>query len=130
MNYHVADFILRIKNASLANRKEVTMPYSNINKSIAKVLKKEGFLADTKEEEVDGKRVLRVQVRYERRKPVVTGVKVVSKPSLRVYVGAKEIGKYHVRDAMTSVFSTSTGILTGKEALKKGVGGELLFRIW
>lgn len=129
MNYHVADFIIRIKNASLANRKEITMPYANVLLAIGKVLVKEGFLSDIKEEKVDEKRVLVANVRYVRRKPVVHDVHVISKPSLRVYKPSTEVGKNKDR-AVTTIYSTSSGIMTGKDAIKKGVGGELLFSIW
>lgn len=129
MNYVVADFLIRIKNASAARRKEVVMPYSNINKAIAKVLIKEGFLADVKEVEADGHKVLKVGIRYARRKPVVTEVEIISKPSLRRYSGKRAISLEERRDALMTVLSTSQGIMTGKEAMKKGIGGELLFKI-
>lgn len=129
MNYHVADFILRIKNAYLARRSSVVMPYSNINKAIGKLLVKEGFLADVKEDTADNKRVILVQLRYVRRRPALTQVKIVSKPSLRVYVDSREVVTKH-RDAVLSVVSTPQGIMSGKEAAKKKVGGELLFSIW
>ena len=127
--YFVADLLIRIKNASLANRKEVHMPYSNLGKAIAKVLVKEGFLTGVKEE-IDGTRKeLLLALRFEKRKPVVSGVEIISKPSLRVYMPTKDILRDQGR-AMTSILSTSQGVLTGKDATKKGVGGELLFKIW
>jgi small subunit ribosomal protein S8 len=129
MNYVVGNFIIQLKNASLAHKKDVVTIYSNINKAIANVLKKEGFLDEVKEETVDGKRVLSVHLRYQRRKPTITDVALVSKPSLRTYVGADEIMKKQGRAAI-AILSTNVGILTGKEAIKKGVGGELLFKIW
>jgi small subunit ribosomal protein S8 len=130
MNYLVADFILRIKNASLARRKQVVMPYSNINKAIGKTLVKEGFLAEIKESETDGKKTLVATLRFENRRPVVSDVLIISKPSLRVYVGAKDVREAAGKDAMTSILSTNAGVMTGKDAAKKGVGGELLFRVW
>ena len=130
MNYHVADFILRIKNASLARRKQVVMPYSNINKAVGKTLVKEGFLAELKEDEVEGKKVLLATLRYENRRPVVSDVIIISKPSLRVYLSAREIKRTAGVDAMTSIVSTNAGVMTGKDAAKKGVGGEVLFRVW
>ena len=129
MNYHVADFLIRIKNASAARRKEVVMPYSNINKAIAKVLIKEGYLADVKEGEVDGKRNLTVGIRYAKRKPVVTAVEIISKPSLRRYIDNEAIRFEERKNALITVLSTSQGIMTGKDAMKKGIGGELLFKI-
>lgn len=129
MNYVVGDFVIQLKNASMARKTEVNAPYSNINKAIAQVLKKEGFLDSVKEETVEGKKVLTVHLRYSRRKPVITDLKLISKPSLRTYVGADEISKKQGR-AETAIISTNTGVLTGREAMKKGVGGELLFKIW
>lgn len=129
MNYHVADFVIRIKNASAAHRHEVVMPFSKISKSIAKVLVKEGLLADVKEEERDGKKVLVSGIRYERRKPVVSEVEIISKPSLRSYTDKNALQLEQRKNAMTLIVSTSQGIMTGRNALKKGVGGELLFKI-
>lgn len=127
--YTIGDFVIRIKNASLANRKEVRLPFAKSVKNIAKVLVKEGYLAGVTEDEVDGKKQLVVTLRSHRRHPAVTDVLIISKPSLRVYIPSHEIlsnqGKYQV-----SILSTSSGIMTGKEASKKGVGGELLFKIW
>ena len=129
MNYQIADFIIRVKNAAMANRKEVKMPYANVLLAIGKVLVKEGFLSDIKEDKDDNKRILIATVRYVRRKPVVHNVTVISKPSLRVYKPNTEVGKNKDR-AVTTIYSTSSGVMTGKEAVKKGVGGELLFAIW
>lgn len=130
MNYQVADFVIRIKNAYAARRREVVMPYSNMSLAIGKTLVKNKFLSEIKKEEIDGKKQLRAVLRYMSRKPVVTEVDIISKPSLRVYVSAKENSMRSGRDAMTAVLSTSEGVMTGREAAKKNVGGELLFRVW
>lgn len=127
--YHVADFVIRVKNASDAHRKEVVMPYSKITKAIAKLLVKEGFLADVRETEVDGKKMIACGVRYVRRKPVVSDVEIVSKPSLRQHLNHKELQAEQRKKSLVLVVSTSQGIMTAKDALKKGVGGELLFKI-
>jgi len=128
-SYTIGDFIIRVKNASLANRKQIHLPYAKAVKEIAKVLVKEGFLSGVKEEEVEGKKQLAVELRYQRRHPAVSDVRIISKPSLRVYIPAKDILSDQGR-AMVSILSTSNGIMTGKEAVKKGIGGELLFKIW
>jgi small subunit ribosomal protein S8 len=127
--YHVADFIIRIKNASAARRKEVVMPYSKISKSIAKLLVKEGFLADVKEAELEGKKVIQVGIRYVRRKPVVSTVTIISKPSLRAYFDIAGLKGQNRKDSTTLIISTSKGIMTAKQALKENIGGELLFKI-
>jgi small subunit ribosomal protein S8 len=130
MNYQTGDFIIRIKNAYSARRREVITPFSNVTLAIGKTLVKNGFLSEVKKEENDGRKQIRVVLRYVRRKPVVTKVDIISKPSLRVYVSSLENSTKSSRDAMTSVLSTSQGIMTGKEARKKGIGGELLFKVW
>lgn len=129
MNYVIGDFVIQLKNASLARKKAVVAPYANLSKAVAQVLKKEGFLEDVKEETVDGHRMLSVALRYQKRKPAITDVDLVSKPSLRTYVNASEIASKQGR-ATIAIISTNVGVLTGKEAIKKGVGGELLFKIW
>jgi small subunit ribosomal protein S8 len=96
---------------------------------IAAVLKKEGFVDSITEETVDGRRMLSVALRYQRRKPAITNIDLISKPSLRTYIAAHEIGSKQGR-ASTAILSTNVGILTGNDAIKKGVGGELLFKIW
>ena len=129
MNYTIGDFIIQLKNAALARKKELYMPFSKLKKAVGKVLIKEGFLEEIKEEEIEGKKILYVKLRYQRRKPALTNVKIVSKPSLRIYVGSGEINKHQGR-AMTAILSTNNGILTGKQAIKKKIGGELLFKVW
>ncbi len=123
------DFVIQLKNGALARKKEIVTQYSNLDKAIAKVLIKEGFLDTVTEDTVDGKRQLTVTLRYQRRKPAINDVTLVSKPSLRVYLGSDEIAKRQGR-ASIAILSTNAGVLTGKEAIKKGVGGELLFKIW
>lgn len=130
MNYKVSDLLIRIKNASLAKRRTVVVPYSKIVKEISSVLLKRNFLQEVKEEIQDRKKVLVLRIRYEKRRPVFTDVSIVSKPSLRVYTKAKSISKRKQKGQVIAILSTSQGILTGEEAQKKGVGGELLFEIW
>lgn len=127
--YHTGDFITRIKNAYRARRKQVLMPFSKSSKAIAQVLVKEGFLAKVEVTEEDNRKTLVAHLRYENRRPVFHEVKLISKPSLRVYVNKDDMAADKDR-TMTAVVSTSSGVMTGKEAMKKGVGGELLFKIW
>lgn len=129
MNYKIGDLVIRLKNAALARKKEVELPFSNVNKAITQVLAKEGFLDGSKEGATEGKKTIIATLRYVRRKPVITDVNIISKPSLRVYVSKDEIMKNQGR-SQTAVISTNSGVMTGKEAQKKGLGGELLFRIW
>ena len=130
MNHLVSDFIIRIKNSAKANRKEVILPYSKINREIGKVLVKEGFLESIKEEAVENKKQLKAVIKYEKRIPVLTDVVVISKPSLRVYEPVKKILEIKKRGKRTVIVSTSKGVMTAENAQKNGVGGEVLFAIW
>ena len=130
MNHAPSDFIIRIKNASLAKRKKLEIPYSNINKEIGKVLKKEGFLEEIKETKDGNKKFLEVIIKYEKRNAVLNDVSIVSKPSLRVYKTSKSIKDVERKGKHKVILSTSQGIMSGQDAQKKGIGGELLFEIW
>lgn len=126
--YHVSDFVIRLKNASLANRKTFSSPYTKITKEIGNILVKNNFLESVKEEERNGKRMLVSKIAYDQRKTVFTDALVISKPSLRVY--AKIATLPTSRRMGISILSTNKGVLTSSEAKKLGVGGEFLFRIW
>lgn len=130
MNHSVSDLLIRIKNASLARRHEVDLPYSNINMEIGKVLKKEGYLEEIKETKDGNKKGLHAVIAYEKRRPVLSNVIVISKPSLRVYKTAKTIYEIEIKGRHKVVISTSQGVMTGQDAKKKGIGGEILFEIW
>ncbi len=130
VNYTVSDFVTRIKNAAKARRKEIVSPYTRLSREIAEVLLKEGFLENVKEALDNKKKVLTLKIRYKNRVPVITDIKIVSKPSLRIYSGSKNLVQNQRKGMYTTILSTSKGILTGDEAQKKNLGGEVLFRIW
>ncbi|MDO8583460.1 MAG: 30S ribosomal protein S8 [bacterium] len=130
MNYRISDLIIRIKNAARANRKQVILDDLKINKAICKVLVTEGFLEGFTIETRDDRKVIVAIVKYDKRSPVLTDVLVVSKPSLRKYATASEIPGIQRRGRHTIILSTNKGIMTGREALKRNMGGEVLFRIW
>ena len=130
MNHSVSDFIIRIKNSALARRHEVDLPYSNINKAIGKVLQKEGFLEEIKETKNGNIKELHAVIAYEKRSPVLGDVRIVSKPSLRVYKPSKNIIGIERKGRHKVVISTSQGVMSGKDAKNKGIGGEILFEIW
>ena len=130
MNYRISDFIIRIKNASNARRKKVTIPYKKELKEIGNVLVKAGFLESIKEEKTDDEKVLEAVIKYDKRVPVISDVTVISKPSLRVYTDYKNIKNIQKRGMTTIILSTSQGIMLGHDALKKNIGGEVLFKIW
>lgn len=129
MNYLVADLVIRVKNAAAAGRRDVSLPYSKLCLSIAKVLEKERFLKAVAEKEVEGRKVIQAQVAYDRRVPVLTEIQIISKPSLRIYIGSSDLASRARHGYRTLVLSTSKGVMTGKEAQKEGLGGELLFEI-
>lgn len=130
MNYQIADFIIRIKNAVMARRQRVALPYSKKTLAIGKVLQKEGFLKDIQEETMNRKKALVANFIYRKRDLPLSNVLIVSKPSLRVYIGATDIAEREKKELHTLILSTSKGIMSGKEAKKLEIGGELLFEIW
>ena len=126
----IADMLTRIRNGAQARKASVDMPWSRRKEAIAKTLVDEGYLESAAGAEEDGKHVLRIGLRYDdRRRPVINGVKRVSRPSLRVYVGAGEIPAIR-RGLGINVLSTPKGVLVDREARKQGVGGELLCTVW
>ncbi len=130
MNYQIADFIIRMKNAAASKRKSAVVSYTKMNMQVANILVKYGFLQNVQEETQGRKKVLVATIAYVDRTPVFTGVKIVSKPSLRVYTKAQRATKQSKKVAGVSILSTNIGIISDQEAKEKGVGGELLFTIW
>ena len=121
----IADMLTRIRNAHLALHKEVSVPRSKIKESIAAILKQEGYVEDVAVAE----RNIAITLKYFKGKPVVAGLKRVSTPGRRVYVGAHDIPK--VQNGLgICILSTSSGVLDGAAAHDKKVGGELLCEIW
>ena len=130
MNYRVSDLIIRIKNAARAKRKQVVLDNLKINKAICKVLVTEGFLEGFEIDTREGRKVIVAIIKYAKRNPILTDVLVVSKPSLRKYAAAVEIPGIQRKGHHTIILSTNKGIMTGREALRQNMGGEILFRIW
>lgn len=122
------DFIIRIKNAARAQRRELVIPFSKLGKEIGLVLEKEGFLEEVKEDK-EGKN-LRIKIAYEKRTPKFYDTAIISRPSLKKYIGPSGIAEIEKRGRRTLILSTSGGVMTGKEAQKKNLGGEILFAIW
>jgi small subunit ribosomal protein S8 len=126
----IADMLNRIRNATQARKATVDVPWSRHKEAIAATLVSEGYLESSAGVEEEGRRWLRIGLRYDdRRRPVINGLRRVSRPSLRVYVGAKEIPA--IRKGLgINVLSTPRGVLVDREARKQGVGGELLCTVW
>jgi len=124
----IADMLTRIRNAGRALLPTVEIPHSRVKESLANILKKEGYVAEVA---VDGatKKTLKLSLKYEGKRCVIEGLKRISKPGLRHYVGATEIPR--VRGGLgVAVVSTSEGVMTGLDARKKNIGGELLCYVW
>lgn len=126
----IADMLTRIRNANVVRHVTVDIPASSIKRSIASILLEEGFIKNI-EELMDGSvPVLRVTMKYDTNKDrVITGLKRISKPGLRVYVGREDIPKV-LGGLGIAVISTSKGIMTDKHARNEGLGGEVLCYIW
>ena len=125
----ISDFLIRLKNASRANKEEFTAPYSKMKAEVARILKEEGYIWSY-EVDTSGKfPELKVKVKYVDRVSALTDVKRVSRPGRRHYVGAGEVPK--VLGGMgISIISTSRGLMTGHRARKENVGGELIALVW
>ena len=128
MSDPISDLLTRLRNAGRAYLPEVELPHSKMKEGIAKLLKSEGYVAEVS---VEGKPIkkLKIKLKYSGRKPVLEGSRRVSSPGLRRYVGSAAVPR--VRGGMgTSILSTPEGIMTGTQARKKNVGGELLCEVW
>jgi len=124
----ISDMLTRIRNAGMAMHPTVTMPHSKMKGAIAEILKREGYVSDTKVEG-DKRKTLTLTLKYQGRKPVIVGMKMTSTPGLRRYVNSSEVPQ--VLGGMgVAVLTTSRGLMTGSQARKENVGGELLFYIW
>ncbi len=126
----IADLLTRIRNANAMRYNEVTVPASKLKEEFARILKEEGFVNDYKvvKDAVQGTIV--ITLKYGNKKErVITGLKRISKPGLRVYVGSEELPRV-LNGLGIAVISTSKGVMTDKEARKQNLGGEVLAYIW
>ena len=122
----IADMLTRIRNANQNKSKEVSMPVSKVKKEIANILLNEGFISDVKVENS----IMTLTLKYtDKKERVITGLKRISKPGLRVYVEKENLPKV-LNGYGIAIISTSKGIMTDKEARKQNVGGEVLAYIW
>ena len=126
----IADMLTRIRNASRSKHKTVDVPASNLKKSIADILFKEGYIKAYEEISDDTQGIIRITLKYdEKGNKVISGLKRISKPGLRVYASKDELPKV-LNGLGIALISTSKGIKTDKEARKEGLGGEVLAYIW
>jgi small subunit ribosomal protein S8 len=127
----ISDMLTRIRNASIVKHQTTNLPATKLTRSIAKVLRQEGYVGEYEEvgEGIDKKLVLTLRYKGKNRQPIVTALKRVSKPGLRVYSNHKDLPKV-LGGIGIAVISTSSGIMTDREARKQGLGGEILCYVW
>ncbi len=126
----IADFLTRIRNANMVGKESVEIPHSKIKETITQILLREGFIEGYRLKVRGGKKFLEIYLKYSSDgERVITHLERVSKPGLRVYVKKEEIPRV-LRGLGICILSTSKGIMTGEEAKRKRVGGELLCYIW
>jgi small subunit ribosomal protein S8 len=128
MSDPISDMLTRIRNASRAMLPHANVPHSRLKENIARVLQREGYVADIV---VEGKpfKTIKIKLKYTGRKCVIEGLRRVSSPGLRRYLGAQEVPRV-LGGLGVSILSTSEGVMTGMQARKKNVGGELLCEVW
>ena len=125
----IADMLTRIRNANQMRYEEVRVPSSNIKNEIARILKEEGFIEDFKIEDENTQGTIVLTLKYKNKERVITGLRRISKPGLRVYCKNNEIPKV-LNGLGIAIISTSKGIMTDKQARKENIGGEVLAYIW
>ena len=140
----IADFLTRVRNGYLAGKKQMVVPHSRIKEQLSQILVKEGYLGKLKienstprlrsgltvsEVEPSKFKILKLTLKYEGKKPALTDIKRISKPSLRIYTKAKEIPRVKTGFGITIV-STPSGLMSDREARKKNLGGEVICQIW
>jgi small subunit ribosomal protein S8 len=126
----IADMLTRIRNASMARHRELTLPSSRIKRDIARILVEEGFIEAYATSQDGVQELLTIHLKYvEGKTPVVSGLKRISKPGLRVYARKTEIPRV-LGGLGTAILSTSHGIMTGQSARKLNLGGEVLCYVW
>jgi len=129
VNDPIADMLTRIRNAVMVGHDSVMVPHSRVKVSIAKILKDENFIGDFEITKGKQEQMMKIQLKYVDKQPAVLGLERVSRPGLRVYAGKTEIPRVY-GGLGVAVMSTSQGIMTGKDAWRKKLGGEVLCYVW
>ncbi len=123
------DLLVQLKNAQAARKEYLKLPYSNLGFAILELLHRYGFIASVQKKGRMPKRIIEVQLKYTDKEGKIQGIKIVTKPSIKVYRGYRDIRSIRQGYGL-SVVSTSQGLMTGDEARKKKIGGQILFEIW
>jgi small subunit ribosomal protein S8 len=125
----VADFLARIRNAIRARHQKLDVPASKLKAEIARILKEEGYISNYKTQEEEGKQILRVYLKYAGTEAAIRDLARISRPGCRVYIGHDEIKR--VQGGLgIAILTTPKGVMTGRQARREGVGGELLCEVW
>jgi small subunit ribosomal protein S8 len=126
----IADMLTRLRNASMVRHSHVLIPASKLKIAIARILKEEGYILDYEVTEDRPQPVIRIRLKYgPDRRPVLTGLRRVSKPGRRLYRGSRDV-PWVLSGMGTAILSTPKGVMTGREARRQGVGGEVLCYVW
>jgi len=126
----VADVLTRVRNGSKAGKRWVDVPASKLKRELARILAEEHYITNFRYTEDDKQGMIRVFLRYdEHEKPIIQGIKRVSKPGLRIYSNASKLPRV-LNGLGVAIISTSSGVMTDRDARKKGVGGEVICYIW
>lgn len=125
----IADMLTRVRNANAAMHEKVDVPLSKEKASIAVILKEEGYILNYKEVSTEGKKNIRIYLKYSGKDKVIKGIKRISKPGRRVYTNAQELPKV-LGGLGVAIVSTSKGIMTDRNARKENIGGEVLCYVW
>lgn len=125
----IADMLTRIRNANQRKHQTVSMPASRLKLEVLRVLKDEGYISEYIEKDVDGKKQIEVTLKYVNKQRVIQGLKRISKPGLRVYAKTNELPKV-LNGLGIAIVSTSSGVMTDREARNKKLGGEVIAFVW
>jgi small subunit ribosomal protein S8 len=129
VNDPIGDMLTRIRNAALAHKHTVEMPFSKLKLAVATILSKQGYLTSVEKQPGKFGDMLVLGITYDGKEPLLTGVRRVSKPGLRWYVGKKKLPMV-MGGTGFAIVSTPQGVMTGFDAKKKGIGGEILCEVW
>ena len=125
----ISDMLTSIRNAYMVNKSHLSVATSTLKADIISILKKEGFIQDYKVVANNSHKIIEIDLRYDRKEPMVRGLERVSKPGLRIYVPASKIPRVK-RGSGIAILSTSEGVMTDKECRKKKIGGEVICYAW
>jgi len=129
VNDPIGDLLAQIKNASSARKTTIEVPHSRLKMALCKILASEGYVGEVSKTGKEPKAMIKLALKYANNEPVITGMTRVSKPGLRWYVNRHKIPTV-VGGTGVAILSTPEGLMTGRDAKKKGVGGELLCTVW